>query len=103
VLHPEVVLRADGGASRPDVTALVRGAETVAGRALMFTQFSSFVRPVLVNGTAGVLVAPGGRAFSLMAFTVSDGKVVEIDAIADPERLRRLDLPIPDGGGGLTH
>jgi RNA polymerase sigma-70 factor (ECF subfamily) len=53
------------------------------------------VRPVLVNGAAGVLVAPGGRPVSLMAFTVADGRVVEIDAIADPERLSRLELPLP--------
>jgi RNA polymerase sigma-70 factor (ECF subfamily) len=61
-----------------------------------FTQYSAFVRPVLVNGTAGVLVAPGGSPLSLLAFTVTDGRVVEIDAIADPERLSRLDLPILD-------
>jgi RNA polymerase sigma-70 factor (ECF subfamily) len=50
------------------------------------------VRPVLVNGVAGALVAPRGTPFSVMAFTVVGGRIVAIDAIADPERLRELDL-----------
>jgi RNA polymerase sigma factor (sigma-70 family) len=92
VLDPDVVLRSDGGALRPDASALVRGAETVAARALTFHRLSPFVRPVIVNGVAGVVVAPGGQPFSVMAFTVRNGKVVEIDALADPQRLRELDL-----------
>jgi hypothetical protein len=55
-----------------------------------------FVRPALVNGVAGVVVAPGGRPFSVMAFTVRDGRIVEIDALADPARLRELDLAVLD-------
>jgi hypothetical protein len=60
------------------------------GRALTFASLSPFVQPVLVNGVAGVLVAPRGRAFAVMAFTVAGGKVVAIDALADPARLERL-------------
>jgi RNA polymerase sigma-70 factor (ECF subfamily) len=96
VLDPDVVLRSDGGVARPSVSLVVRGAETVASRALMFTQLSPFVRPAIVNGVAGVVVAPGGRPVSIMAFTVRGGRIVEIDSIADPERLRRLDLPVLD-------
>jgi RNA polymerase sigma factor (sigma-70 family) len=96
VLDPDVVLRSDGGAARPSVSLVVRGAETVASRALTFTQLSPFVRAAIVNGVAGVVVAPGGRPVSIMAFTVRDGRIVEIDSIADPERLRRLDLPVLD-------
>jgi RNA polymerase sigma factor (sigma-70 family) len=96
VLDPDVVLRADGGALRPDASVLVRGAETVAARALTFHRLSPFVRPAVVNGVAGVVVAPGGQPFSVMAFTVRNGKIVEIDALADPERLRELDLAVLD-------
>jgi RNA polymerase sigma factor (sigma-70 family) len=96
VLDPDVVLRSDGGVSRPSVSVVVQGAETVASRALMFTQLSPFVRPAVINGVAGVIVAPAGRPVSIMAFTVRGGRIVEIYAIADPERLRQLDLPVPD-------
>jgi RNA polymerase sigma factor (sigma-70 family) len=96
VLDPDVVLRSDGGVSRPSVSVVVQGAETVASRALMFTQLSPFVRPAVINGAAGVVVAPAGRPVSIMAFTVRGGRIVEIYAIADPERLRQLDLPVLD-------
>jgi RNA polymerase sigma-70 factor (ECF subfamily) len=68
----------------------------VAERALTFARLSPFVRPALVNGAAGVVVAPRGRPFSVMGFTVSRGKIVEIDAVADPARLRQLDLAVLD-------
>jgi RNA polymerase sigma-70 factor (ECF subfamily) len=90
VLDPDVVLRADAGTAGLGQSAVVRGAETVASRALMFSQLSPFVRPALVNGVAGVVVAPDGQPVSVMSFTVRKGKVVEIDALADPERLRDL-------------
>jgi RNA polymerase sigma-70 factor (ECF subfamily) len=94
VLDPDVVLRSDGGAARPGATVVVRGASAVAERALTFARLSPFVRPALVNGAAGVVVAPGGRPFSVMAFTVTNGKVVAIDALSDPERLGELDLTV---------
>jgi RNA polymerase sigma factor (sigma-70 family) len=96
VLDPDVVLRSDGGVARPGASLLVRGAATVAERALTFAQLSPFVRPALVNGAAGVVVAPRGRPFSVMGFTVRNGKIVEIDALADPDRLRQLDLAVLD-------
>jgi RNA polymerase sigma-70 factor (ECF subfamily) len=94
VLDPEVVLRSDGGGRRT-ATALIRGAAAVAGQALTFSHLSDFVRPALVNGAAGVVVAPGGRPTSVLGFTVHDGKIVEIDAITDPDRLRRLEVVVP--------
>jgi RNA polymerase sigma-70 factor (ECF subfamily) len=94
VLDPDVVLRSDGGSARPRDTMIVHGAENVASRALMYVRLSPYVQPALVNGVAGVVVAPGGRPFSVMAFTVRDGKIVEIDALTDPERLRELDLTV---------
>jgi RNA polymerase sigma factor (sigma-70 family) len=92
VLDPDVVLRSDGGALRPDASAVLRGTAAVAGRAVMFARPGAVVRPVLVNGAAGVLVTADSRPISVMGFTVSDGKIVEIQSLVDPERLGRLDL-----------
>ena len=94
MLDPDVVLRADGGAARE--TVIVRGAEAVASRAIMFAHMHPHLRPALVNGAAGVVVAPQGRPFAVMGFTVAGGRIVEIDALADPERLNRLDLSFLD-------
>jgi RNA polymerase sigma factor (sigma-70 family) len=94
VLDPDIVLRSDGGVLRPGASVVVRGAAAVASQALIFRRLSPFVRPAVVNGTAGVVVIPHGRPFSVMAFTVRNGEIVEIDVLADPERLRRLDLTI---------
>jgi RNA polymerase sigma factor (sigma-70 family) len=93
VLHPDVVSRGDGG---PGASAVARGAREVAARALTFARLAPFVRPALVNGAAGVVVAPHGEPFSVMGFTVVGGKIVEIDAITDPARLRELDLAVLD-------
>jgi RNA polymerase sigma-70 factor (ECF subfamily) len=94
VLDPDVLLRSDGGAARPRATLAVRGAPAVAEQALTFARLSPFVRPALVSGAAGVVVAPRGRPFAVMGFTVSGGKIVAIDVLADPARLRQLDLPV---------
>ena len=96
VLDPDIVLRSDGGTRRPAASAVVRGAEAVARRALMFADLAPFVRPALVNGAAGVVVAPDGKAVSVMAFTVARGKIVAIDALVDPERLAALDVSVLD-------
>jgi RNA polymerase sigma-70 factor, ECF subfamily len=96
VLDPDVVLRSDGGVLRPGASLVVHGARAVAERALTFARLSPFVRPALVNGAAGVVVAPHGRPFSVMGFTVARGRIVAIDALADPERLRQLDLTVLD-------
>jgi Sigma-70, region 4 len=96
VLDPDVVLRSDGGDARPGTTHEARGPRAVAERAMLFAQLSPYVRPALVNGAAGVVVAPRGRPFSVMGFTVVGEKIVAIDALADPERLAQLDLAILD-------
>jgi RNA polymerase sigma factor (sigma-70 family) len=97
VLDPDVVVRSDGGAARPSLTTVVRGAEAVARRAMSFARLSPYVRPALVNGAAGVVVAPRGVPFSVMGFTVAGGRIVAIDSLSDPERLRELDLTVLDG------
>jgi RNA polymerase sigma-70 factor (ECF subfamily) len=89
VLDPDVVVRSDHG-PLPGASVVVRGAKAVAGQAMMFAAHSRFVRPALVNGAAGAVV--DGQPVSVMAFTVRDGTIVAIDALADPERIRRLDL-----------
>src|ERR687894_1402502 len=97
VLDPDVVLRIDGGAVRAGLSREVRGVRAVAEQTLTFSRLSPFVRPALVNGAAGVVVAPRGRPFAVMGFTVRRGGIVAIDVLADPERLRRLDLSVLDG------
>jgi RNA polymerase sigma-70 factor (ECF subfamily) len=92
VLDPDIVLRSDGGAARPGASALVRGALDVARRAITFAQPEASVRPALVNGAAGVVVVANGQPFSVMGFTVTNGKIAAINVLADPTRLGRLDL-----------
>ena len=97
VLDPDVVLRADRGAVPPGASREVRGARAVAEQALTFSRLVEFARPALVNGAAGIVSwLPGGRPFSVMGFTIRRGKIVEIDVLADPARLRQLDLAVLD-------
>jgi RNA polymerase sigma factor (sigma-70 family) len=99
VLDPDVVLRSDGGVLRAGLTREVRGAAAVAEQALNFSKFirSARARPALVNGAAGVVSwSPDGRQIAVMGFTVRHGKIVEIDILADPERLSQLDLALLD-------
>ena len=92
VLDPDVVLRADRGAQPLGASRMVRGARAVAEGALTFARLGRYARLALVNGAAGVVArTPDGRLLAVMGFTVSRGKIVEIDILADPERLRRLD------------
>ena len=96
VLDPDVVLRADGGAS-PSGSIEVRGAQQVARRAEAFERLGLLRRPILVNGVAGVVCLLEGRPFSVMAFTIHGERIVQIDILRDPERLRTLDLTALDG------
>jgi ketosteroid isomerase-like protein len=91
LLDPDVVLRADGGAAE-GASRELRGAQAVARGAFAAAQLGRTLRPALVNGAAGVVVFERGRPVSVMGFTVAGGKIVEIDVLADPERLSRLDL-----------
>jgi RNA polymerase sigma factor (sigma-70 family) len=93
VLDPDVVLRVDRGAARPGASREVRGARAVAEQARTFARFAPG-RPALVNGAAGVVVAPRGQPLAVAGFTVAHGRIVEIDLLADPARLRELDLTV---------
>jgi RNA polymerase sigma factor (sigma-70 family) len=96
VLDPDVVLRGDAGAVPAGAAIEVRGAAAVAGRALTFSRLGLVMHPVLINGAAGVVSIRDGQLFSVGGVTVRGGKIVEIDILADPERLRRLDLTMLD-------
>jgi RNA polymerase sigma factor (sigma-70 family) len=93
LLDPDVVLRADAGALPSGASREIRGARAVAAGARTFAQLVRLARPALVNGAAGFIVAQDGRPVSVAGFTVTDGKIVEIDILADPERLVGLSLP----------
>ncbi|MBP1783650.1 RNA polymerase sigma-70 factor (ECF subfamily) [Micromonospora sp. HB375] len=92
VLHPDVVLRSDAGTARARHTVVLTGATTVAAQATTFGRLFPHARPVLVNGAAGVLVSAGDRPLSVMAFTVTGGRIAAVDVIADPRRLAALGL-----------
>ena len=92
VLDPDVVLRSDGGAKRAAASIVVRGAENVAGRAVTFALQRAQLHPVRVNGEAGAVVIVNGRVLSILGFTVRNGRILAIDALADPDRLREVDL-----------
>jgi RNA polymerase sigma-70 factor (ECF subfamily) len=94
VLDPEVVLRADGGGAPGRVSVEIHGSENVAAQALMFRRLAPLVRPALVNGAAGVVVAAGGRTLSVMGFSVANGRIVAIDVLSDPGRVANLDLTV---------
>jgi len=97
VLDPDVVARFDGGTARPGASVVLHGPAAVAGQALRVNHPAALVRPALVNGAAGVVVTLGGQPVAVAGFIVSRGKIVEIDVVADPERLRGLDLGVLDG------
>src|SRR5712691_12552004 len=92
VLDPEIVLRADGGALE-GASRIVRGPQAVAAQASTFSRLGLSNQFVLVNGNIGLVSRRSdGRLFAVLGFTIAGGKIVEIDILADPERLSRLDL-----------
>jgi RNA polymerase sigma factor (sigma-70 family) len=96
ILHPDVVLRVDGGRLRRDASLVLHGAKAVAAHTTTYSKLHPYVVPALVNGTAGAVIGPHGEPYAVMAFTVTSGKITAIDALLDPERLRQLDLPTPE-------
>ncbi|MFH8977922.1 sigma-70 family RNA polymerase sigma factor [Streptomyces sp. NPDC017890] len=98
VLHPDVVLRVDAGVlgSGAGASKRVRGARTVAGQAFRFRHLAGSARLALVNGAVGTVAVQEGRPQSVTYVTVVDGRVTGLYILADPDRLSRLDLPVPD-------
>lgn len=98
LLHPDVVLRSDFGARKPALSKVTRGAAAVAGQATAGSIPHAVLHPALVNGAAGVVITVKGRPFAIMGFTVAGGKIVEIDALADPERVGRIAAAVLGSG-----
>ena len=94
VLDPDVVSRIDAGAGALIPSGVLHGAATVARQTLAIASIAAPKHPVLVNGAAGVVITLRGQPVSVMSFTVSSGKIVEINAIVDPERLRQFDFSV---------
>jgi RNA polymerase sigma-70 factor (ECF subfamily) len=95
ILDPDVELRADGGAA--GLSRHVRGAETVARQALVWSRIVLDNRRALVNGAAGVVSVRDGRPFSVLAMTVRGGRIAQIDILADPARVGQLDVTLLEG------
>jgi hypothetical protein len=93
VLDPDVVVRADRSAVQAGTSAEVRGAAEVAGT---FAGRSRLAQPALVDGAVGAVWAPGGQPRVVFGFTITHGRIVAIDILADPERLDQLDLAVLD-------
>jgi RNA polymerase sigma factor (sigma-70 family) len=91
VLDPDVVLRADRAAVHAGASREVRGAAAVADT---FSGRARAAQPALVNGAVGLVWAVRGQPRVVFGFTITSGKIVEIDLVADPERLRQLDLAV---------
>ena len=92
VLDPDVVFRADTGPPQRDARPTTRGAPAVARRVLSRgSRLAPHARPALVNGAAGVIVGPPGQPFAVVGFTVSRGRITEIDLITDPAKLPHFD------------
>jgi RNA polymerase sigma factor (sigma-70 family) len=94
VLHPDAVLRADGGADRTRPTVMLQGARSVAENASVAGKLGRFVRPARVNGAAGAVVVVNERLFAVLGFTVADGRIAAIDILYDPRRLADVDLTV---------
>jgi RNA polymerase sigma-70 factor (ECF subfamily) len=95
LLDPDVVVRADGGAAPLGASRVVRGAAAVAEQVLTtggFSRLARLAQPALVNGAAGIVAAAGGQPTAVIAFTITRGKIAEIDILSDPARLRQFDL-----------
>ena len=91
MLDPDVVFRADRGRPVAGAPPVVTGAAGVAEQILTRgLRFARFARPAIVNGTAGLIVVPRDRPVAVLGFTIAGDRIVEIDLVADPEKLAKL-------------
>ncbi len=97
VLDPDVVRRLDAGGTGPDVPRILRGAQAVASGAMSVAGQGYVGRRVLVNGAPGIVSFANAVPFALLGFTVARGRIIEVNVLADPARLRRLDLGVIAG------
>ena len=97
VLHHDVILRVDSSPSRPGASRIVRGAAAVARQARLGANPAALLHPALINGAAGVVITLNGQPHGVMAFTVVNDQIVELDIIADQERVRRVASAVLSG------
>lgn len=107
LLHPDAVLRADGGDQRKAASAIIRGRDAVAGRAMMFDRPGARLLPVLADGLPAVVVLTDGAPVSVMVFTVTgnipaDARIWLVDVVLDPVRLRRVEPDLLGPAGTTT-
>jgi RNA polymerase sigma factor (sigma-70 family) len=97
VLDPDVVVRMDAAPGAPGAPREFRGAANWArGATAAFSRFARFVQPAVVNGTVGLVFAPGGKLSRALSFTVANGKITQVEIITDRDRLQQLDLSVLD-------
>jgi RNA polymerase sigma factor (sigma-70 family) len=96
LLDPDVVFRADRAVGPTPAPIVLRGAHAVAKGASAAAERVRFTQPALINGAVGLVMAPRGRLFLVLVFTITDNKITGIDVIAEPDRLRQLDLAVLD-------
>src|SRR3954471_16184016 len=94
VLDPDVVVRADAASARGGTPAEVRGARAWAKEAVGYSRGARFVRPAMVDGKVGAVLAPHGHLLRVLRFTIANGKIVEIEVVGDSARLAGLDLAV---------
>ncbi|MFL6427400.1 MAG: sigma-70 family RNA polymerase sigma factor [Acidobacteriaceae bacterium] len=94
VLDPDVIIHADQTTQPVEAKREIRGAENWARGAITAARGARAAQPALIDGAVGLVIAPGGRLFRVLRFTLANGKIARIDIIGDPERLRQLDLAI---------
>lgn len=96
LLDPDVVLRADQTVVPTRAAVVIRGAAAVARGALASSVRARVTQPALVNGAVGLVMAPRGRLYLVLGFTFADGMITEIDVIAEPDRLRQVEIAVLD-------
>jgi RNA polymerase sigma-70 factor (ECF subfamily) len=95
VLDPNVVVHIDGAAARPGAPTEIRGARQFAGGAISFTHMAQAVQPALIDGVMGLVLAPQGRLQRALKLSFEGGKIATVEIIADPARLRELEVAVP--------
>ena len=96
VLDPDVVVRIDEAAARPASAREIRGARDWAKGAIAFSKMAGAVEPALINGTIGLILAPGGHLQRALRFIFEGGKISQVDIVGDPEQLANLELGLLD-------
>ena len=97
LLDPEFVVRMDRAHVARGAHLEIRTAEDWARLAMTaFSRYAPFVQPALINGSLGVVLALGGKLSQVVSFTISNGKITQIDIITNRDRLKQLDLSLLD-------